>query len=147
VQHSTFPRIRPQMRNLDNQIRDVLDVVSLTLVFLIAYLSATYPRMQDLVEEPRPDEEFDRRRLANKLDALGRSLVVVLVFVIAALAVIAPVTTQVLADVDFEGDYSVLRAGFVLVNVMIVGGGGITFVLARRLRRRARQLKEGTQQA
>ena len=118
------------MKLLDDQIADAGNLIAILLVFVFGYFSAIWPQLTVLLEEPAPAVAADRRRLASRLRAYQNLLAGLGLLVVAVLALLAPLTRQVLAHLSWKGPYHVLWAGLLLVDLLLVS---MLAILARSI--------------
>jgi hypothetical protein len=128
------------MSDLDEEIHQILDVFSLLLVFVIAYFTALLPRLEDLLEEVRPQVAHDRTRLQAKLLAYQRLLTALACVILLILALALPTTTALLSSLDFDRRFSTLRAGFLLLVLLLVASFAWVVRFALRLRGRRQEI-------
>jgi pyridoxal phosphate enzyme (YggS family) len=110
--------------DLDRQIADVFALLGVLLVFVIAYLSAMFPLVEDAVRQPRPTVEADRLRLGRRLRAY-RNLIGGLALSIVLIAVLLlPLSGQAVSGWawPWQRGYRTTRAGLVGVTAGRHGG-------------------------
>ncbi len=124
------------MNALDAQIADASDLIAVLLVFVFGYFSAIWPQLTVLLEEPAPTVGADRRRLASRLGAYQNLLVGLGLLVVTVVALLMPLTRQVLDQLSWTGRYHVLRAGLLLVDLLLLS---LLVIVARSIARISRR--------
>ncbi len=124
------------MTPLDDQIADAGNLIAILLVFVFGYFSAVWPQLTVLLEEPAPTVAADRRRLASRLRAYQNLLAGLGLLVVTVVALLVPLTRQVLDQFSWTGRYHVLRAGLLLVDLLLVS---MLAILARSIARISRR--------
>jgi O-antigen/teichoic acid export membrane protein len=132
------------MKPLDDQIADASNLIAILLVFVFGYFSAIWPQLIVLLDEPAPTVAADRRRLASRLHAYQNLLLGLGLLVVAVVALLAPPTWQILAHHSWTGPYHVLRAGLVLVDLLLLSMLAIVARTISRLSRRRGVLSRPT---
>jgi hypothetical protein len=122
---------------LDRQVSDAATLLGLVLVFVIGSFAAIAPAADETAGRPIPPVEYDRQLLANRLRSQRNLLVGVEVLIVAVLAVVAPVTVRVAAHLVGR-PYSVLKAGVLLVDLLLLIMFAAALVLTVRVQRRRR---------
>lgn len=126
--------------SLDRQIRDVMDVFGLLMVFVAALLSFVMSRAAEHKEADRPDVRADRVALAAKVSGMMRLAVALLIMIGSVLAVSIGTFWKTLQTFAFGDPISPLRTGFAILNAFLVLAGLWTFFTAQDLARKAREL-------
>jgi 4-amino-4-deoxy-L-arabinose transferase-like glycosyltransferase len=126
------------MSSLDAEIQEILDIFSLLIVFVIAYFTALMPRLEELMEQPRPQVARDRTRLGAKLSAYQRILAAFIGVILLVMALAVPIALEVIASFDINERFSTLRGGFLLLVLLLLASlvWVVHFELRLRLRRR-----------
>lgn len=128
------------MSDLDHDIAVVAGLVGLLLVFVTGYLSALWPQVADLLELSRPEGKDARARLTRRLRSFSLLTLGVAIIGIGVLAVMTPLSYDVLTGVECRAPYSPIRAGFALVYVYTALVALTAVALTVRLRRRAKSV-------
>lgn len=129
------------MDDLDREIRDVLDVFGLLLVFVAALLSFSMTRAADLLERQTPTVRADRDELRGKVSGARALSIVLLIMIACVLAVAATTLWRALATVAPGRPLSPLRAGFAVLNVFLLLAGGWVARTLQQLNRNAKDLQ------
>jgi len=106
--------------DLNREISDAVGLISLLLVFVVAFFAAIWPQASSLLSEPIPAVATDRAKLVGRLKAYRWLLVVLVLLVVVILVLLAPLTLRILARVEWGGSYDTLRAGLLLVVLLLV---------------------------
>jgi hypothetical protein len=129
------------MNSLDREISDVMNLLGLLVVFVVGYFSAVVPSADEAWGRPTPDVAFDRSTLANRLRAHRNLLVGIMVLITAVLTIVGPISIRTIRAIFVS--YSILRAGVILVDVLLLAMWVACLVVAIRLERRRRNLLKG----
>jgi uncharacterized membrane protein len=127
--------------SLDTQITDAFALLGLLLAFLFGYFAAVFPLVQALLDQPRPEAKDDRQALAGQLGTYRVLVSGILLLIVATAVVVAPLTWKVLAAVSVHRPYSTLRAGLLLIGLMLLALLGVTGWLWGRLHGRITKLR------
>jgi Na+/proline symporter len=132
------------MKPLDDQIGDAGNLISLLLVFVFAYFSAIWPQLTALLGEPAPDIAADRQQLADRLHGYENLLRGLAVLVVVVVAMLAPLTRQVVMRLSARGPYHVQRAGLLMVNILLLTLLVVLVATTMKVARRRRTLADLT---
>lgn len=127
---------------LDNEIVDSAGLIGLVLVFVFGYFAALLPVVLTLLDTPSPDIDEDRAALASRIVAYR--WIVAGLFLLTALvaATIGPLSRRVVAAWSFSGPFPTIRAGLLVMDLLLLSLAGTTVVLWVRMTRRIRQLRK-----
>lgn len=128
---------------LDEEISSAFSLLGLLLVFVLGYFAALFPMAQDLLEQPAPEVQADRKGLITRLRTYRVLVGGVLLLTVATGVVVAPLSRRVVLAISFRGEFPTIRAGLLLIDVMLLALFAATVWLWVRLRRRIRQLYPG----
>jgi hypothetical protein len=131
----------PSGGSLDDQISAVFSLLGLLLVFVIAYFSALWPRVEDLIAVPRPEANADRQILARRLRSHRNLFLALIVIASLVIGLLVPVSRRVVDDWTIGEGFPTIRAGLLLVDVFLGGVVLASGVMSFRLGRRARQVQ------
>ncbi|MDB5063634.1 MAG: hypothetical protein JWM18_68 [Chloroflexi bacterium] len=131
--------------DLDRQIADVFALLGVLLVFVIAYLSAMFPLVEDAIRQSRPTVEADRLRLSRRLRTY-RNLIGGLALTIVLIAVLLlPLSGQAVSGWawPWQRGYRTTRAGLVVVDLFLLLLLAVSGWQVTRLHRRGGELTSG----
>jgi hypothetical protein len=132
---------------LDNQISGAFGLLALLLVFVIGYFAAFFPNVQDLLDKPIPDIGAERMALAGRLRAYRALMWLVLLLTVLTAIVLAPLTRRVLVAISFSGPFPTIKAGLLLVDVMLLALLVLVIWLIVKIGQRIRVLRRLINQA
>jgi hypothetical protein len=127
--------------DLDREVADVLGLLGLLLVFVMGYFSAVLPQADALVERPAPDVQADLRTLIGRLRGYRRLAMALVGLIGVVLALLAPLTVEVVADWIDRGGYETVRAGLVMIDLFLIVMMGAGIWLLVRLNGRIAELR------
>jgi hypothetical protein len=129
------------MRTLDQQITDVFSLLGLLLVFVIGYYSALLPQADQLLATTRPDARDDRLRLAARLSSYRTLATGLIVLIALVVALLWPLTRRVISAWTFDEPFPTMRAGLLLVDLILLVMAVAAIRLVLRLWSRGRELR------
>jgi hypothetical protein len=132
------------MTTLDKEISTAFELLGLLLVFVIGYFAAIFPLAQDLLERPAPEVSADRRALTSRLHTYRILVGGVLLLTVATGVVIAPLTREAVLALSIDGPFPTIKAGLLLIDVMLLALFAVTTWVWARLSRRIRDLRSMT---
>lgn len=127
---------------LNRDIADSFQVISLLLVFVLAYFSAIYGQIQRAVRAPAgPAQTIGQlTELRGEHRTYRRLLVFFAVVVTVIFALVAPLAVRIIAALARQFSYSTLRAGLLLVEVFLICALAAAGWLIRQLNARIRDI-------
>jgi O-antigen/teichoic acid export membrane protein len=128
------------VNTLDKEIGDAINLIAILLVFVFAYFSAVWPQAASLIDEPSPSVQTDKKRLVGRLRVYQRLLVGLAALIASIIILLAPLTRRVGAELSWGGSYDILRAGLLLVDVLLVSTLCAAVLTWNRLRQRINEL-------
>jgi small-conductance mechanosensitive channel len=114
--------------------------MGLMVVFVIGFFSSLVPSADEAWGRPTPEVAYDRVRLANRLRAQRNLLVGLILLILAVLGVVGPISLRAIRSI--LKSYSVLAAGVVLINVLLLAMGVTSLIVSVKLDRRRRELEQ-----
>jgi hypothetical protein len=128
---------------LDREISQAFGLLGLLLVFVLGYFSAFLPLVEDLVHRdvPASASNEERRQVLVRLQTYRRLVGGLSVLTVLVLAVLWPVTRRVASAWRWSGPFPTIRAGLLMVDLMLLLLLALTLWLLARLGNRIGQLK------
>ncbi len=129
------------MKTLDDDISSAFALLAVLLVFVIGYFAAFFPLVQILLDQPTPEVEADRRAMVSRLRAYRVLLGGVILLTVLTGVVLAPLTRRVAVTISFRGPFSTVKAGLLLVDLMLLALFAVTVWVLVRIGRRIRTIR------
>jgi hypothetical protein len=124
------------MSRLDRDIASAIGLLGVLLVFVLGYFAALFPVVLDLLSRSKPDVAADRKALATRLGAYVWLLAGLAALAAGAAVVLAPLSRHAIASFSLRAGFPTLRAGLLLLDLMLLTLIVAAAILAYRLRKR-----------
>ena len=123
--------------SLNQEIIDAGSLVGLLLVFVFAYFAALFPIFEDIRHRPCPPANDDKQALMSRLKTYWLIGVSLQILVVLVLALLTPLSWQVLHVEKFT-PFQTVRIALLLVDLLLIATGIVigleVFLLIRRRR-------------
>jgi hypothetical protein len=129
-------------QQLELEITQVFTLLGVLLVFVLAYLSALLPQIEELLARPTPEVHEDRDRLVARLAAYRRLVLVELLLTALVLGLLLPLTMRTITSLTLGGTFRTVRVALLVVDLLLLGLACATVLTWLRLRSRSRQIKQ-----
>jgi uncharacterized BrkB/YihY/UPF0761 family membrane protein len=128
---------------LDREISQAFGLLGLLLVFVLGFFSAFLPLVEELINRDVPPSASDeeRRQVLVRLQTYRRLVGGLSVLTLLVLSVLWPVTRRVAAAWRWSGPFPTIRAGLLMVDLMLLLLLVLTVWLLVRLGNRIGRLK------
>lgn len=132
---------------LDKEITDTFALLGLLLVFVLGYFAAVFPLVQGVLGEDLGEAAAEKRRLASRARTYRVLVGGILLLTVSTGCVVAPLTWRVLGAISVGRPFSTVRAGLLLVDVMLLALLAVTLWLWVGLGRKRRDVLADLEQA
>lgn len=126
---------------IDQEIVNAASIIGLLLVFVFGYFAALLPVVLTTLDSPRPDVAEDRLTLASRLRSYKFVVAGLLLLALLVLLILLPLSGRAVSSLDREGGFDTVKAGLILMDIMLFTLLVATGWLWLRLRRRVRDLR------
>lgn len=131
------------MTALDREISQAFGLLGLLLVFVLGYFSAFFPVVEELVHRDMPASasKEEKARVVTRLRSYRRLLAGLAGLTVLVLAVLGPLTRRVAVAWRWSGPFPTIRAGLLMIDLMLVLLLAFTVWLLARLGHRIGELR------